>query len=155
MGDSTVYGKNHFPTIVKVNKSLWSSLNLLESWVIDVNDFILRTILFLLPCLPTPSIPLGSTQGRGPGHWGLWQQLWSLVSASPPRYFGSTSDDVSWGRAGQAKPLLQSLAPRPPASLLDQEKTSSRWVFSGGQGSRGEKVKGKRFRKIKCSWCSG
>lgn len=50
--------------------------------------------------LPTPAIPLGSPQGRGPACWELWQQLWSLVSAPLPGCSGSTPYDVSLGKGG-------------------------------------------------------
>lgn len=77
-----------------------------------------------LSLLPTPCSPLGSTQGGGPAHWWLWQQLWSLVSASLPRCPGSTSDDVSLAksRSGPQPSYKAQAGPSPPAPLLDQKK---------------------------------
>jgi hypothetical protein len=65
--------------------------------------------------LSSPSIPVGSTQGRNPDHWWLWQQLWSLVPASLPKCVGFISDDVSL-RKGWPDPGPPA-KPRTPAHL--------------------------------------
>lgn len=99
-----------------------------------------RETPFPVSLLPTPSIPLGYAQGRSParGRW-LWQQLWSVVSASLCRCPGSTPDDVS-PRKGGSRPQPPT-KPRtlPTCTPLGGEETRSRWVFSGEEELEEEK----------------